>query len=515
MNTPLDAVPVRASVSAPGTFPAAAPADKTILSDPVIANLYRRVEQTLGIRAGGDALEKLRDYLKGQYGARCFESPFFYERILAFPEDVFAAARFLTINETYFFRETVYFDLLQQELLPRFAHLHHPVRVCSAAGSIGCEAYSLAMVMDDFSRTVQPLPFWIDALDVNPEAVEIAKKGRYTANTLRDDGARWKFLLDRYTQAEGADFVIAPGLRNQVRFYTHNILDGLAGNRYDLIFFRNALIYFSGDKRAVILDHLADALAEGAALVLGVSETPMVSHPRLETKFTRDAFYFQKVPAEAPKISGALPQAVPPGAARRAAHQDVSPAAAPDEAGNDRPPPVPKPRKPEAIRPAEPEAIAALIDDQGGSRPIAEKIPELLRMAGEGGEPSSGDELFAAVIFLLGLEEFSQADALLSFIEKYDRSAFTHFLRGEYHYFNKREKKAESNYREAAAKNESFWPAFYRLCTLAAEENPVRYEYKTRKALESIKRGKEKRYEIFIGGFSPDYYQRALEKRLQ
>jgi chemotaxis protein methyltransferase CheR len=514
MNSPLDAVPARVPASAPGTFPAAAPPDKTILSDPVIANLYRRVEQTLGIRAGGDALEKLRAHLEGQYGARCFESPCFYERILTFPEDVFAAARFLTISETYFFRETVYFDLLRQELLPRFARLHHPVRVCSAASSIGCEAYSLAMVMDDFSRTVQPLTFWIDALDVNPDAVEIAKKGRYTANTLREDGARWKFLLDRYTQAEGADFVIDPGLRNQVRFYTHNILDGLSGNHYDLIFFRNALIYFSGDKRAVILDHLADALVEGAALVLGVSETPMVSHPRLETKLALDAFYFQKVLEEASKIPTA-----PPGAIRRTAPQAVSPVATPAEAGNDRPSPVPKPspkpRKAEAIRPAEPEAIAALIDGQGGGRPIAEKIPELLRNAGEGGEPSSGDELFAAVIFLLGLEEFSQADVLLSFIEKYDRSAFTHFLRGEYHYFNKREKKAESNYREAAAKNESFWPAFYRLCTLAAEENPVRYEYKTRKALESIKRGKEKRYEIFIGGFSPDYYQRALEKRLQ
>jgi chemotaxis protein methyltransferase CheR len=486
-------------------------------SDPVIANLFRQVEQVLGIRAGGDALEKLREHLEAQYGAFCFDSPVFYEQIFSYPEDIFAAARFLTINETYFFRETVYFDLLRQELLPRFARLNRPIRICSAATSIGCEAYSLAMVTDNFCRTVQPLKFRIDAFDVNPEAIEIAKKGRYTANALREDGAGWKFLLDHYIQAEGTEFVIESGLRNQVRFYTHNLLDGFLGNRYDLIFFRNALIYFSGDKRTLIMDHLADALVEGGVLVLGVSETPVVSHWLLETKYTLDAFYFQKIPEgavrEAPGIIGqAAPQAKT-GAKTTSQAKPDAPSPKSEEASPPKPPP--KPRKTAALTPAEPEGIAALIDDHEGTRPIAEKIPELLQRAAEGGEPPSGDELFAAVIFLLGQADFSQADILLSFIEKYDSSAFTRFLRGEYHYFNKQEKKAEANYQEATAKNESFWPAFYRLCTLAAEENPVRYEYKVHKALESIKRGKENRYEVFIGGFSPDYYQRALERRLR
>ncbi|MDR0589251.1 MAG: hypothetical protein LBG25_01765, partial [Spirochaetaceae bacterium] len=197
----------------PKALPAAVPpADSApaLPLDPVIANLFRRVEQTLGIRAATDALEKLRDYLKEQYGANCFESPQFYEQILSFPEDIFTAARFLTINETYFFRETAYFNLLQQELLPQFALLNRPIRVCSAATSIGCEAYSLAMVMEDYCRTGPFLGFSIDAFDVDPEAIAVAKKGRYTGNALREDGKRWKFLLDQYTRIDGQDFVIDP-----------------------------------------------------------------------------------------------------------------------------------------------------------------------------------------------------------------------------------------------------------------------------------------------------------------
>jgi chemotaxis protein methyltransferase CheR len=478
--------------------------------DPVIENLYRRVEQVLGIRAAADALGKLREYLEQEYGAGCFETPGFYERILLFPEDVFAAARFLTINETYFFRETASFKLLRQEFLPYFARLNRPVRVCSAAASIGCEAYSLAMVMDDYSRTIRFFHFEIDAFDLNPGAIKIAKTGRYTANTLRGDGDCWKFLLDHYTQVEGDDFVVDPRLRNRVRFYTHNILNGIPENHYDLIFFRNTLIYFLEDKRQIILNHLADALFDRGILVLGVSETSAVSHPLLKSQYAQDTFYFQKV---SDGMSAKEPFRTAPVQDRPPVNRKKPPLAAADP-GEPSPEPARTPRKKTMINPGEPEGIAALLDDREGGHPITGMLPELFRRAAEGTEPLPGDELFAAVIYLLGQEDFSDANTLLSFIEKYDNSAFTLFLRGEYHYFNRRKQEAEVNYKEAADKNKAFWPAFYRICTLAAEGNPVQYEYKTRKALESIKKGKEKHYELFIGGFSPDYYQRALEKRL-
>jgi chemotaxis protein methyltransferase CheR len=476
--------------------------------DPVIENLHRRVEATLGIKAAGDALENLRECLEQRYGKTCFESPGFYERVLGSAEEIFAAARFVTINETCFFREEAYFDLLLRELLPRFNRLARPLRVCSAAASIGCEAYSLAMVMDYYSRTVRHLDFEIDAFDVNPEVIGIAQRGSYTGNSLRDDGARWRFLIDQYTEAEGQTFVVKPALQDTIRFYTHNLLDGLMGARYDLIFFRNALIYFSADKRAVILNLLADALFDGGFLVLGVSETPAVNHPLLASQYTLDAFYFQKAPETA--LTGGPVPAVKP------AELITETTKAGDLPGARKPEPRQKP----VITQPEPEGIAALLDDHPG----AGKLPELFRGIGEfpagparsggnGGE-ISGNALFAAVIYLLGLGDFSEAGKILSFIEQYDRSAFTSFLRGEYHYFNGRKKEAEANYKESADKNKAFWPAFYRLCGLMAEENRVHYEYRIGKALESIRRGGALGYEIFIGGFSPDYYRRALEKRL-
>jgi chemotaxis methyl-accepting protein methylase len=466
-------------------------------TDPVLEGLSRRVEQTLGLRAPPGALEKLRRDLERRRGPGCFESPGFFDRILSTPEEIFAAARLLTVKETYFFREEASFELLRQELLPRLVRLNRPIRVCSAASSIGCEAYSLAMAMDHYSRTVRPFSFGIDAFDVNPEAVETAQKGRYTGNSLRADGARWKFLLDRYTLPEGEEFDIEPALRERVRFYAWNLLNGLTGDPYDLIFFRNSLIYFSPDKRPFLLNRLAEALSPGGFLISGVSETSLVSHPLLGSRCVQGFFYFQKLP----KADAGRPAPPRPDPPRPAA-----------------PRPAPAGGKKALISPPDPEGIAALIDGPGGDCPIAGKLPELLREDGDPGR--AGDELFAGVIYLLGQEEFSGVDKLLSFIDKHsdprsDNSVFTRFLRGEYHYFNQRKGEAEANYREAAGKNNAFWPAFYRLSALAAEGNPVQYEYKTRKALESLEGGKEKRYEVFIGGFSPDYYRRTLEKRLR
>ncbi|MDR3161708.1 MAG: chemotaxis protein CheR, partial [Spirochaetaceae bacterium] len=489
--------------------------------EPVLEKLSRRVEQTLGIRATADALEKLREDLERRCGPRCFEAPGFFDRICSTPEEIFTAARLLTVNETYFFREEASFELLRRELLPRLTRQNRPIRVCSAASSIGCEAYSLAMVMDHYSRTVQPFSFGIDAFDVNPEAVETAKRGQYTGNSLREDGSRWKFLLDRYTFPEGDEFVIRPLIREQVHFYTRNLLDGLMGNRYDLIFFRNALIYFSPDKRRLLLDRLTEALYRGGFLILGVSETPAINHPLLESRCTLDFFYFQaplKAPPPPPPppppegvslraasltpLSGSAQIPLPPppeGVSLRAA--SLTPLS-----GSASLPAVPASKK---ASPG-PSGLAALIDDQGGACPIAPQLPDLLRQTGEGRPDRAGDEFLAGVIYLLGQEEFSGADKLLSYIERHanhrstgrrpadhrsadirstdlrstdlrsDYSAFTAFLRGEYHYFNQRKEEAEASYREAAEKNSAFWPAFYRLSALAAEGNPVQYEYKTR-----------------------------------
>ncbi|MDR2633389.1 MAG: hypothetical protein LBC51_07175 [Treponema sp.] len=501
--------------------------------DPLLCQLYEQVEHTLGIRASPEALVHLRNYLK-QIPNRAAQHEALpglsgdrerYGCIFSSPEALFDLARLLTVNETYFFREQVHFSVLLKELLPRLSTLGRPVRICSAATSIGCEAYSIAMVLDYYKQLSGPSSFsWeIDAFDIDQDVIETAGRGYYRANAFREDGTQWKFLLDRYVSVIGGKYRVDPRLRDHIRFYLHNIMDGLSPLSYDLIFFRNVSIYFSDESRSKVMTILADALIPQGYLMVGISETAGIVHPLLAHCFKEDAFYFQKRAEEAVK-SQKVPQ----------------------ETGSLRV--VPKPQQLRSWKKGltiEPLCIAELIADDPAARRITEKTLAFLSAvpAERDGcgptldEPGNnhdneeeknvkrtpqdsfeglvcmGNELITAVIVLINQGDFCRADRLLAFIERYDTSAYTHFLRGEYFYLKTKAVDAESSYKMAIQQDKTFWPAFYRLSSLAAPGNPLRYVYKINQALESIAQGKERGYEVFIGGFSPDYYQRALEQQ--
>jgi chemotaxis protein methyltransferase CheR len=91
-------------------------------------NLSREAEERLGIKADPDDVEKLRAYLWNAYGGidqEIIDKVFFF----------FFAAGFLTVNETYFFREPAHFSFLW-ELLPSFEKTG--IRICCAAVASGC-----------------------------------------------------------------------------------------------------------------------------------------------------------------------------------------------------------------------------------------------------------------------------------------------------------------------------------------------------------------------------------------
>ena len=126
----------------------------------------------------------------------------------------------------------------------------------------------------------------------------------------------------------------------------------------------------------------------------------------------------------------------------------------------------------------------------------------------------SGNELVASVAFFLAVQDYGNACLVLSYLEKRNSGPLPLFLWGEYHMQHGNTVEARQYFEQAAGKEKAFWPAFYRLVSLAAEETQEISEYKIRKARESIELGRNLRYECFLGGFSPDYFQRILERKL-
>jgi chemotaxis protein methyltransferase CheR len=315
--------------------------------------------------------------------------------------------------------------------------------------------------------------------------------------------------MDLYLKAESRHLEVAEMLRNKVRFFTHNLMEALPGT-YDIIFFRNALIYFSPESRRKILDNLVRALADGGSLFVGVSETASVEESRLEPVHRRGAFYFTRRSAVEPVFPAPKP-VLPNG--RIPKEPELQPVLPRPELQ-----PVPDKVPPPQVgaRPVpDLKFIAEIVRIRGREegRPNARQVLDFLR-AGAGAVPGSG-ELAAAALTLLDSADLPSAAAVLSCLEGRGSSPVTSFLWGEFYYHDGGDTAAaEAKYQEAAAEDQAFWPACYRISSLAEEGNRTRYKYRLKKALESMERGAGRGYEIFIGGFSPDYYRHILERKL-
>ncbi len=185
----------------------------------------------------------------------------------------------ITTNKTDFFRESGHFDFMRDHMLPGFVRdgVSH-VRAWSAAASTGMEAYSMAMVLDDFARSRYGFDYEILATDIDTNVLAEARRGVYSLAALDPVP---QDLRTRYVQharsAARAEARIVPELRRKLSFGALNLMDEVygVGEAMDLIFCRNVLIYFEKHMQATVIQRLCDTLQPGGYLVLGHSESIM------------------------------------------------------------------------------------------------------------------------------------------------------------------------------------------------------------------------------------------------
>jgi len=88
-----------------------------------------------------------------------------------------------------------------------------------------------------------------------------------------DADQKKRYFLERDDGIE-----VRPEIRSRVSFRSQNITQNytLLG-RFDIVFCRNVLIYFSAEKKADIIERIARVLNPGGYLFLGSTES-LVSH---------------------------------------------------------------------------------------------------------------------------------------------------------------------------------------------------------------------------------------------
>ena len=192
------------------------------------------------------------------------------------PEEVGHFIDLVTTNETSFFRTPRIWDYLWHGFLPAW-HAAHPaatLQVWSAAASTGEEAYSAAMLFEEFREQHPAFRYHILGTDIANRVLDVGRAGQYLGRNI--DGLRKlrPAMLEKYFRQQDETCTVLPALRAGVSFRTHNLYQLLPDpTRFDLVLLRNVLIYFDEAGQEAVLENVRRSMVERAVLLVGESES--------------------------------------------------------------------------------------------------------------------------------------------------------------------------------------------------------------------------------------------------
>lgn len=187
----------------------------------------------------------------------------------------------MTTNKTDFFREPHHFNFLQERWAPARRALaartsDRTVRFWSAGCSSGEEPYTLAMVLNESLGNEPGWDVKILASDLDTDILARANAGIYPSERI---GVIPPSLLKRYFLRGIRDNVgvvkVRRELGDMITFRRINFNDASwpIRSKFDGIFCRNVLIYFSREAQQHILERLLACLKPDGVLFLGHSES--------------------------------------------------------------------------------------------------------------------------------------------------------------------------------------------------------------------------------------------------
>lgn len=238
--------------------------------------LFRRIQK----RINSIGCEDLKDY---------------FNYLSNHPDEFDNLIDVLTINVSSFFRDTLSFEFISKIIIPELfsrktRENDSSLRIWSAGCSFGEEAYSIAILIEEFLEKeklkIKPNIF---ATDIDKKALIRAQEGIYNLSCIEHLKYR---ILRKYFTNEDDQFRISSEIKNMVQFSFYDLLDknsfvppdSIYGN-FNIVLCRNVLIYFDVETQNIIFNKLYRSLKPNGILILGEAETPVEEYKH---KFKRE-----------------------------------------------------------------------------------------------------------------------------------------------------------------------------------------------------------------------------------
>ncbi|MEI6755009.1 MAG: chemotaxis protein CheB [Paludibacter sp.] len=218
--------------------------------------MFRRIERRMNVHQ----IDKIHNYVR-----------FLQEN----PKETEILFKELLIGVTNFFRDAPVWEKLKTEIFPQM-FTEFPNGYAFRAWVTGCstgeEAYTLAIIFKEAYEAIKlekNFSLLIFASDLEVDAIELARKGEYSANIVTDVSP--ERISNFFTNNQNG-FKINSYIREMVVFANQNVIKDPPFTKLDFLSCRNMLIYMEAElqKRLMTLFHYS--LNPGGIMLLGSAE---------------------------------------------------------------------------------------------------------------------------------------------------------------------------------------------------------------------------------------------------
>jgi two-component system, chemotaxis family, CheB/CheR fusion protein len=178
----------------------------------------------------------------------------------------------LLISVTNFFRDEEVFNRLIPLIVDKIRSKEKDgiLRIWVAGCSTGEEAYTYAIIISEILRSEESsLSFQIFATDLSESAIQIARQGKYPAESLKNLPQE---LVAKYFEKNLDKYEVIKTLKSRVLFARHDIAGNPPFLKQDIVSCRNVLIYFSNNLQKDVFPLFHYSLNPNGILILGKSE---------------------------------------------------------------------------------------------------------------------------------------------------------------------------------------------------------------------------------------------------
>jgi chemotaxis protein methyltransferase CheR len=247
------------------------------MNDSIFARFKELILNTCGFNLELGREKALFDGLNRRMALSGIGSPEIYHALLIRDNDELShLVELLTVNETYFFRESDHLKMIADKILPELMTRcgDRRIKILSAGCSTGEEPYSIAMMLHERYGAKCEQLFAISGVDIDATAVASARNGTYGKLSFRSmDQGRLVRYFDPVAQGE---FRVKESIRKLVCLEVANLLGSFYPEMMhlpDIIFYRNVSIYFPQQIQREIFNRLAGLLNDGGFLFVSATET--------------------------------------------------------------------------------------------------------------------------------------------------------------------------------------------------------------------------------------------------